>query len=55
MEDVMELKIKSIELCEEGNEAVEGYDYCIVEKCQACCCHDDQDHGVCSDCEKELY
>ena len=28
--------------------------YCENEKCQECCCHDDVDHYICMNCEKEL-
>jgi len=39
-------------LCEGGNKTVSG-GFCEESSCQACCPHDERDHGICSDCEHE--
>lgn len=31
----------------------EGNSPCENEGCQACCSHDERDHGICLDCEHE--
>ena len=39
--------------CESGNECLPNESYCEVEACQACCNHDERDHGICLACGHE--
>jgi hypothetical protein len=49
-----EVKSNEPNLCEGGNECVDLSDYCEEEKCQACCPHNEFDHNICLDCEREF-
>lgn len=33
----------------------DGTDWCGVENCQLCCCHDELDHGICIDCGADRH
>ena len=40
-------------LCEGGNVIAECTDHCDEPDCQACCEHNERDHGICLDCGHE--
>jgi hypothetical protein len=41
-----------MDVCEGGNITFNSQ-YCDTDNCQACCPHDERDHGICLDCEHE--
>lgn len=43
-----------IQMIEEGSDAISWCRSCVVEDDQENCPHDEHDHGICLDCEKDL-